>query len=135
VISGPLFVATFLVEGAARANYDALRHPVSSLELGPSGWMQSANFLVAGLLTLAFFVFCRRFAAWGERAWAVYSALTGVVFTVAFVLASVGFGQAESLVGLAGLFQRIAVAAGFGWLTLLAIHSLSDGHAESGSPR
>ena len=54
VIGGPLFVATFLVEGATRANYDPLRHPVSSLALGDSGWVQGANFIVTGLLTLAF---------------------------------------------------------------------------------
>ena len=56
VIAGPLFVVAFLFEGATRADYDPLRHPVSSLALGDYGWVQSANFLVAGLLTLAFSV-------------------------------------------------------------------------------
>ncbi|HET7272347.1 MAG TPA: DUF998 domain-containing protein [Rubrobacter sp.] len=205
VISGPLFVGTFLAEGATRADYDPLRHPVSSLALGDFGWMQTANFVVTGLLTLAFaagmrrafrppkgsvwgpllvgvwaigligagifvtdpvsgyppgtpaqlsgyswhgalhdlafslpgfvalaaacFVFCRRFAVQGERGWAAYSALTGLVFTVAFFLASAGFGQAQDLVDLAGLFQRVAVAAGFGWLSLLAVHSLRSSRA------
>jgi hypothetical membrane protein len=199
VIGGPLFVAAFLVEGATRANYDPLRHPVSSFALGDSGWTQSANFIVAGLLTLAFaaglrralrsgkgstwgpllvgvwavgllgagvfvtdpvsgyppgapdrlagyswhgalhdlfsgpafvalaaacFVFGRRFAARGERGWAVYSAVSGLVFVITFVLASAGFGQAASLVDMAGLLQRVAVAVGFGWLTLLAVHFL-----------
>jgi hypothetical protein len=198
-IGGPLFVAVFLVEGATRADYDPLRHPVSSLALGPSGWVQGADFLVAGLLTLAFavglrlalrppggstwgpllvgvwafgllgagifvtdpvsgyppgapdrllgyswhgalhdlfsllafvalaaayFVFGRWFATRGERGWAIYSAVSGLAFAVAFVLSSAGFGQAESLVGLAGLFQRLAVAVGFGWLTLLAVRFL-----------
>jgi hypothetical protein len=40
--------------GATRAHYSPLRHPVSSLELGECGWTQRANFLVAGLLKLAF---------------------------------------------------------------------------------
>jgi hypothetical protein len=53
-IAGPLFVAAFLFEGATRADYDPLRHPVSSLALGDAGWMQVANFVIAGLLTLAF---------------------------------------------------------------------------------
>jgi hypothetical protein len=48
VVGGPLFVAVFLVEGATRAGYDSLRHPFSSLALGDSGWMQIANFVVAG---------------------------------------------------------------------------------------
>jgi hypothetical protein len=54
VIAGPLFVITFLIEGATRANYNPLRHPVSSLALGDFGWTQIANFMIAGLLTLAF---------------------------------------------------------------------------------
>jgi hypothetical membrane protein len=196
-VSGPLFVLVFLVEGATRARYDPLRHPVSSLALGEWGWTQTANFIVAGLLTLAFavglrlalrpekgstwgpllvgvwavgllgagifptdpvsgyppgtpdrisgysrhgalhdlfslpafvalavacFVLGRRFAVRGEPGWATYSAVTGVVFVLTFVLSSAGFGQTEGLVGLAGLLQRIAVTVGFGWLALLAVH-------------
>jgi hypothetical protein len=60
VISGPLFVVAFLVEGATRADYDPLRHPVSSLALGGWGWTQTANFIAAGLLTLAFAAGLRR---------------------------------------------------------------------------
>src|SRR5690349_14860908 len=51
--AGPLFVVTFLVAGATQAHYNPLRHPVSSLELGPHGWVQHLNFIVAGLLTVA----------------------------------------------------------------------------------
>ena len=54
VIAGPLFVVAFLVEGATRAHYDPLRHPVSSLAFGDSGWTQRASFLITGLLMLAF---------------------------------------------------------------------------------
>jgi Protein of unknown function (DUF998) len=50
--AGPLFLLTALAEGATRADYYPLRHPVSSLALGPHGWMQVANFLVAGALYL-----------------------------------------------------------------------------------
>ena len=53
--------------------------------------------------------------------------VTGVVFVGAFVLSSAGFGQAEELVELAGLLQRVAVIAGFGWLTLRAVQLLSRG--------
>ena len=202
-IAGPLFVAAFLIEGATRASYDPLRHPVSSLAFGDSGWTQRTNFLITGLLTLAFavglrralrtlggstwgpllvgayaigllgagifvadpmngyppgtpdkrliysvhgvlhdlfstlvflglpvacFVFGRWFAARGERGWAIYSAVTAVVFLGAFILSSAGFAQAEGLVDLAGLFQRVTLIAGLGWLTLLAVRFL-------GSPR
>lgn len=51
--AGPLFVAAFLLEGAAREGYSPLRHPVSSLALGSRGWVQTANFTVAGTLLLA----------------------------------------------------------------------------------
>jgi hypothetical protein len=51
--AGPVFAATFLAEGAVRDGYRPLRHPVSSLALGPRGWAQTANFAVAGALCLA----------------------------------------------------------------------------------
>ena len=37
--AGPVFVAVFLAEGAVRDGYRPLRHPVSSLALGPRGGM------------------------------------------------------------------------------------------------
>jgi hypothetical protein len=51
--AGPVFVTAFLAEGAARPGYRPLRHPVSSLALGPGGWVQAANFAVTGMLLLA----------------------------------------------------------------------------------
>ncbi|WP_157246677.1 DUF998 domain-containing protein [Nonomuraea typhae] len=54
VVAGPVFVAAFVVQGAVREGYDPLRDPVSSLALGPAGWVQSAAFIVCGLLTMAF---------------------------------------------------------------------------------
>jgi Protein of unknown function (DUF998) len=59
-IAGPLFTLAWVVEGATRAHYRPLRHPVSSLELGDFGWTQRANFIVAGLLTLALAIGLRR---------------------------------------------------------------------------
>jgi Protein of unknown function (DUF998) len=52
-LAGPSFVTMFMVEGARRPGYDPVRHPVSSLALGPGGWQQTANFLVAGALYVA----------------------------------------------------------------------------------
>jgi Protein of unknown function (DUF998) len=48
VLTGPVFVTVFILEGAARKDYNPLRHPVSSLALGRRGWVQTANFCVAG---------------------------------------------------------------------------------------
>ena len=199
-IVGPLFTLAWAVEGATRAHYNPLRHPVSSLELGEFGWTQRVNFIVAGGLALAFaiglwralrplggstwgpllvasyaiglvgagvfvtdpvsgyppgtpdhlqsyssvhaalhdllslptfvglpiacLVLARRFAGWGQRGWAIYSAATGVVFAVAFVLTSMAFNQVESLVEFGGLLQRLAITVGWTWLTLLAAHLL-----------
>jgi hypothetical protein len=51
--AGPVFVTTFLAEGAIRDGYRPSRHPVSSLALGPRGQVQTANFAVTGTLVLA----------------------------------------------------------------------------------
>jgi Protein of unknown function (DUF998) len=51
--AGPVFVTTFLAEGATRDGYRPSRHPVSSLALGPRGRVQAANFAVTGALVLA----------------------------------------------------------------------------------
>src|ERR1700729_230070 len=51
--AGPAFTAVFLAEGTAREGYRQSRHPVSSLALGPRGWVQTANFVVTGTLCLA----------------------------------------------------------------------------------
>lgn len=55
-IVGPvLFTATFLAQEAfRRSEYDPLAEPVSALEAGPNGWIQQVNFVVFGVLTIAF---------------------------------------------------------------------------------
>jgi hypothetical membrane protein len=53
-IACPLFVIIFLIEGTLRPEYSQLRHPVSSLSIGESGWIQVTNFIITGLLLLAF---------------------------------------------------------------------------------
>lgn len=58
---GPLlFIIVLLIEGATRPGYSAWHHYGSNLSLGPGGWMQIANFLVCGLLTLCFAVGLRQ---------------------------------------------------------------------------
>jgi hypothetical protein len=47
-----LFTAVYLVEGATRPGYDAWRQAISTLSLGPGGWVQQANFVVLGVVTL-----------------------------------------------------------------------------------
>ena len=65
VIGAVLFVVAFLVEGAIRPDYDPARVFVSQLSLGDQGWLQVANFVVSGLLIVAFAVGLRRVIASG----------------------------------------------------------------------
>ena len=57
-IIGPiLFTATFLAQERFRVGeYSPIAEQVSALEAGPNGWIQQANFVVFGLLTIAFAV-------------------------------------------------------------------------------
>jgi FtsH-binding integral membrane protein len=52
VVGPPLFFGVILIEGFTRPGYSQWHHFVSSLESGPSGWVQSANFIVFGILMI-----------------------------------------------------------------------------------
>lgn len=60
IVAGPLFLAVGLIQAFTRAGFDLGRHPLSLLSLGALGWIQIANFVVAGLLSVAFAVGLRR---------------------------------------------------------------------------
>jgi hypothetical protein len=197
--AGPVFVAVFLREGAAREGYRPLRHPVSSLALGPRGWIQAANFAVAGTLFLAGSAGLARasdtaegsgpvpalvgaagagliaaalfttdpvsgypagtpdaltppsragiahniaavpvflglpaaalahgWRSWraGQRRFGLYSIGSGAAMFASMVLAGAGFGQSPRFVGVAGLFQRVSIITGFGWLAALFARAL-----------
>jgi hypothetical protein len=79
---GPvMFVAVFLVLGAIRPGYEPLRHQVSYLSLGDGGWIQTASFIITGVLVLAFAVGLRHVLAGG---------VGSVVTTVAVGVAGAG---------------------------------------------
>ncbi|WP_082801720.1 DUF998 domain-containing protein [Herbidospora cretacea] len=52
-VAGPLWSAVSLAQAATREGFDLTRHPLSLLSTGSPGWVQIANFVVAGLLMLA----------------------------------------------------------------------------------
>jgi hypothetical protein len=72
----------------------------------------------------------RQHARTGSRGWAAYSAGTAATMMVGAGLSRAGFAQLPRYVDRAGLFQRIAVVAGFAWGTALARRRLSahSGH-------
>ncbi|MER7212544.1 DUF998 domain-containing protein [Streptosporangium sp. NPDC000239] len=52
-VAAPLWAAVSLAQAATREGFDLLRHPLSALSNGSLGWLQIANFVLAGLLTVA----------------------------------------------------------------------------------
>ena len=207
LLPGPIFVVSFVIQGALRPGYDPLRHPVSALSLGPGGWVQMVTFWLTGLLVIAFaiglrrvdigratpillaivglgflaagffacdpisgypvgspipaprtphgiahdlfstpvftvlpaamIVMARHFHRAGDRVWTLLSAAAAPVFFACFVLASVGFGQNPLLMPYAGLWQRLALIIGLGWLGLLAVRlrrPLTDRKAAAPAP-
>ena len=61
----------------------------------------------------------------GEYRWASYSAGAAVSMMGAFALFGAAFGGNPRLAGRGGVFQRISVTAGFGWLSALSLRGLS----------
>ena len=78
VVGGLGFPAIMLAAGAVREDYSALQQPGSMLSLGPDGWVQITNFVVTGLLMIAFAAGLRRVlrsgrgATWGPILAATY---------------------------------------------------------------
>jgi len=200
-----LFIGLFLIQGAFRENYSALRFPISSLSIGPLGWVQISNFIISGsliflsafglrevtrvlkgsiwisrligavglglvgagifssdpvfgypmteplaiaqftvhghfhdffsifvfvCLPIACFKFHNRFKDSGDIKWATYSLISGIGMLGAFILAAIGFKQIAGFVEVAGLFQRLCLIIGFGWLSMLALHFIKTGEPE-----
>src|SRR5262249_16040988 len=74
-IGAPVFVVVFLIEGVVPAirppGYSPLRHPVSGFAIGEFGRLQTVNFLVIGVLLLAFAVGLRAaLRSYGGGIWA-----------------------------------------------------------------
>src|SRR5215831_623896 len=55
-----LNIVVLLILGATRPGYNAWLIPDSSLELGEGGWIQITNYIVSGVLLLAFAIGLRR---------------------------------------------------------------------------
>jgi hypothetical protein len=53
VVVGPFYLAVGLIQALVRDGFDFGRHPLSLLSNGPGGWVQTANFLLSGLMVVA----------------------------------------------------------------------------------
>jgi hypothetical protein len=53
VVVGPFYLAVGLIQALLRDGFDLARHPLSVLANGPAGWVQTANFVLTGLMVLA----------------------------------------------------------------------------------
>src|SRR5262245_45169329 len=53
VLVGPLYLTVGLIQAFSRDGFDLARHPLSLLANGPGGWVQTANFVLSGLMVVA----------------------------------------------------------------------------------
>ncbi|HEV7965152.1 MAG TPA: DUF998 domain-containing protein [Actinoplanes sp.] len=59
-VAGPLWAVVSIAQAVTRDGFDVTRHPLSALSNGSLGWLQIANFVIAGVLTVAGAVGLRR---------------------------------------------------------------------------
>jgi hypothetical protein len=89
VIAGPVFLVTAGLQAATRAGFDLSHQPLSLLSLGDLGWIQISNFILAGMLSLAFAIGVGRALSsgpasrWAPRLLAVFG--VGLIIGGAFV--------------------------------------------------
>src|SRR5579864_5437528 len=74
VLAGPLYVAVALGQSLTRPAFDITRDDTSLLSNGSLGWIQIANFIVTGLMVVAFAVGVSRamHGGWAPRLLAVF---------------------------------------------------------------
>jgi hypothetical protein len=85
VLAGPIYLAVGIAQGLLRDGFDFERHPLSVLANGPGGWVQTANFVVTGLLVVAAAVGFQRALRATSRATGIFLGAFGVSMLVAAV--------------------------------------------------
>jgi hypothetical membrane protein len=87
VLAGPLYVGVSLAQALTRDGFDLGRHAWSQLAIGDWGWIQTANLLATGVMSIAFSVALRRTLP-GRRGGRAVPVLVGA-FGVGVLLAGV----------------------------------------------
>jgi hypothetical protein len=124
IAAGLLVPVLILTDGATRPGYSLWHHGASQLGTGERGWLQTANFVIGGLLLLAFAAGLRRALHPGRAAvWAPFLLVAcGLAMVVAGIVPTdpaLGYppGQAEVVTaagrihGLAGLVLFAGLSA------------------------
>jgi Protein of unknown function (DUF998) len=100
--------------------------PVGERSLTASGLTRTGKFHVASAvpvfscLPVACLLGARLSSKTSGRAWTLYSTASGVASVVAAALAGLGFAGNARFGANAGVFQRIALVSGLGWLGVLS---------------
>lgn len=101
----PLFYLVVIAQMLTRRGFDITRHPLSLLALGDAGWIQVANFLVAGLLAIACAVGIRK--AFAGAPGGTWGALLIATYGIGMIVA--GLSPADPLPGFPpGVVSEIA---------------------------
>jgi Protein of unknown function (DUF998) len=85
IIAGPFYLALGVGQGLLREGFSFERHPLSVLANGSSGWIQTANFALTGLMVLAAVAGFRRLPAPARGAWTWFLGAYGMGMILAAV--------------------------------------------------
>jgi Protein of unknown function (DUF998) len=85
LLAGPFYLAVGLTQAFLRDGFDLPRHPLSLLANGASGWVQTANFVLTGLMVLAAAVGFGRVPGLRSRGLTYFLGAFGVALIVAAV--------------------------------------------------
>jgi hypothetical protein len=99
--------------------------PGTAVDAHTFSWHGLLHFASGGIgflgLIAATMVFARRFAALGQRGWAAYSVMTGLLFLLGFVGIASGSGNSWTVLGF-----WIAVVLAWAWLTAMTTRLKSE---------
>ncbi len=126
MLAGPFYLVVSLIQAFVRDGFDLARHALSLLANGPGGWVQTANFVLTGLMVIAAAAGFRRVLGPTSRAATIFLAGFGVAMIAAAVFPADpvdGFppGTPEGFptsISTPGLIHFIAGALGFLFLAI-----------------
>jgi hypothetical protein len=126
VWAGPFYLTVGLIQAKVREGFDLARHPLSVLANGPGGWVQTANFVLTGLMVLAAAIGFRRALGSKSRAMPWFLGAYGLAMLVASIFPTDpvdGFPPGTpkgppTSISTTGLVHLIAGALGFTFLAI-----------------